>query len=237
MIYFRVLVNRELGPPVKRSSLREKLLSLKPLWAVIVIFIFVIGGLYLGVFTPTEAGALGASAMCIVTLVKRTLTWGKVKAAMVDTVHISCMIFFIIIGIQIFSSLVVATGVAGLLVNYAITLPPGILLLGLTVVYLIFGCFIGVLGMLVTTLPFVFPVVTAAGFDPIWFGIIVIKLCEIAMITPPVGINVFVTANATKMPIEKVFRSVIPFFFMDLLTIVVLTIFPQIITFLPAHVG
>ena len=147
------------------------------------------------------------------------------------------MIFFVIIGIRVFTTLVVATGVTETLVEYALSLPPTLLLMGVLGVYVVFGCFIGVLGMLVTTLPFVFPVVIAAGFDPIWFGIIVIKLCEVAMITPPVGINAFVTSNVTGEPVEKVFWSCIPFFVTDILTIGVLILFPQIILFLPGRAG
>jgi len=234
MIYFRVLKNPKLGPPARRTSFKEKFMSLRPLWAVIVIFIVVIGGLYLGVFTPTEAGAIGAMAMLIVTLARRMLTWKKARAAILETARISCMIFAVIIGIKLFTTLMVATGVTASLVNSALGLTPALLLVGIIVIYIIFGCFIGVLGMLVTTLPFVFPVVVAAGFDPIWFGIIVIKLCEVAMITPPIGINVFVTSNATGAPVEQAFRSVIPFFIMDIVTIGVLIAFPQIILLLPS---
>jgi len=234
MIYARALINPKLGPPAERTPLKEKLLSLKPLWAVIVVFIVVIGGLYLGVFTPTEAGGIGATAMFIISLIRRRLNWRTTRDALLETARVTCMIFFILIGIKVLSCLVVTTGITGGLVNAALGLPSGLLLLSILVLYIVFGCFIGVMGMLVTTIPFVFPVVMAVGFNPIWFGIIVIKLCEVAMITPPVGINCFVTSKATGVPIERVFRSVMPFFVMDILTIGVLMVFPQIILFLPS---
>lgn len=237
MIYTRALINPKLGPPAERTPMKEKILSLRPLWAVMVVFLVVIGGLYMGVFTPTEAGGIGAIAVFTISLIRRRLSWERVKDALLETARISCMIFFIIIGIKIFTCLLVTTGITGGLVNYALLLPAGLLLLGILIIYVAFGCFIGVLGMLVTTLPFVFPVMMAAGFDPIWFGIIVIKLCEVAMITPPIGINCFVTSNVTGAPVERVFRSVIPFFIMDILTIGVLIVFPQIIVWLPSTMG
>ncbi|GAG83638.1 unnamed protein product, partial [marine sediment metagenome] len=163
--------------------------------------------------------------------------WEKARAAIIETARISCMIFIVVIGIRLFTTLIVATGVASSLVTGALGFTPTLLLLSLLVVYVVFGCFIGVIGMLVTTLPFVFPVVVAAGFHPIWFGIIVIKLCEVAMITPPVGINVFVTSKVTGMPVEQAFRSIIPFFIMDIVTIGVLIAFPQIILFLPSRMA
>jgi len=237
MIYFRCLINPKLGPPGVRTPLKEKFISLRPLWAVIVVFIAVIGGLYIGVFTPTEAGGIGAASIFVIALLRRKLDWRKIRDAVLETARVSCMIFFVIIGIKIFTTLVVATGLTENLVQIALSLPPSLLLIGILAVYVVFGCFIGVLGMLVTTLPFVFPIMIAAGFDAIWFGIIVIKLCEVAMITPPIGINGFVTSNVTGEPVERVFKSIIPFFMVDILTIVFLIFFPQIILFLPNRAG
>ncbi len=237
MIYIRCVINPKLGPAGPRTPIKAKISSLKPLWAVIVVFIAVIGGLYFGVFTPTEAGAVGAAAVLIIAVARRKLNISNAKKAVLETARVSCMIFFVIIGISMFTTLVVATGVTEIMVTYALTLPPYLLLTGILCIYVIFGCFIGVLGMLVTTIPFVYPVVIAAGFDPIWFGIIIIKLCEVAMITPPIGINAFVTSNVTGEPVETVFRSIIPFFIIDILTIAVLIAFPQIILFLPNHAG
>lgn len=233
MIYVRVLINPKLGPPAERTPLKDKLLSLRPLWAVIVIFVIVIGGLYIGVFTPTEAGAIGATGMFIIALARRRLNWEKMKTALLETAKISCMIFFIIIGIRVLTVLLVTTRVTGALVDLTQGLPVAALFMAILGIYIILGCFIGVLGMLVTTLPFIFPLAIAVGWDPIWFGIIVIKLCEIAMITPPVGINCFVTSTATGVPVERIFKGVLPFFIMDIITIGVLTFFPQIILFLP----
>ena len=235
MIYFRAVLNPKLGPPGPSSSLKEKFISLRSLWAVVAIMLVILGGLYTGVFTPTEAGGFGAFAMFILVLIRRMLTWEKLKAALLEATRVSCMIFIVIIGVRIFMTLLVASGVTGALVKAVLTLPvpAEVMLLGILVVYVIFGCFIGVIGMLVTTIPFVYPVILGLGFNPIWFGIIVIKLCEVAMITPPVGINVFVASKVIGEPVENCFRGVIPFFFMDLLTIGVLIAFPQIILFLP----
>lgn len=234
-IYIRVLFNPALGPRGPRTSLREKIGSLGTLWSVAVVFGIVIGGLYMGTFTPTEAGAIGAVAIFVIALLMGRLTVKKVKDSMWETAQISCMIFFIIIGIKMFTVLLVASGVTDLMVEWAVTLPPNLLLLGVIIMYLIFGCFIGVLGMLVSTLPFVFPTMMAAGFDPIWFGILVIVLCEVAMLTPPVGINCYVTSNVTGVPLEKVFASIVPYLVYEMIIIGILILFPDLVTFLPRH--
>lgn len=147
------------------------------------------------------------------------------------------MIFFIMIGIQLFTTVTVATGAAGALVNWAMSLPPSLLLWGIIGVYLIFGCFIGVLGMMVTTIPFIYPIIMAAGFNPIWFGIIVVMLCEIAMLTPPVGINVYLVSNISGTPLHTCFRAILPFVIMQLVFLLLLIAFPEIILVLPNRIG
>lgn len=236
-IYLMVLKNPKLCAPIIPTSFKVKLQSLRPLWGVFLIFVVSIGGLYLGVFTATEAGAIGAASMFLVALVRRMLTWEKVKASLIETARTSCMIFFIMIGIQLFTTVTVATGAAGALVNWAMSLPPSLLLWGIIGVYLIFGCFIGVLGMMVTTIPFIYPIIMAAGFNPIWFGIIVVMLCEIAMLTPPVGINVYLVSNISGTPLHTCFRAILPFVIMQLVFLLLLIAFPEIILVLPNRIG
>jgi len=182
MLYIRVRLNPSLGRPEPPTSFKEKLISLRGIVFLPIIFIVVIGGLYLGIFTPTEAGAAGAFSVLVFALVtRRFTTWSSLKESLLDTGQTTVMIFLIIVGILIFTS------------------------------------------MLILTCPLIVPVVVALGYDPIWFGIIAIKMCEICLITPPVGLNVYVVRSvAPDIPIEDIFRGALPFFFMDVLTVAIL---------------
>ena len=236
LILMRCLVNPKLGPPGPVTSIREKVVSLKGIIAVLIVMVIILGGIYSGVFTPTEAGACSAFVMMInVFLKERRFDWKKLMMALRDTVSLSAVIFFIIVGIDLMAKAATSSGALGALVDIAISLPvsPYVLLFLVFILYVILGAFIVAPGMMVLTVPFVVPVLVSAGFDPIWLGIIVIKFCEIGMITPPIGINVFVVAPIAKKSVVDCFRGVLPFLVADILTVCLFVIFPGLVTFIP----
>jgi len=235
-IYIMCRRNPLLGPMGERTSLMTKLTSLKGTWAVLVLFVVVIGGLYLGVFTATEAAGVGAFAALIFTIVKKKLTRKNFAKSLLETGNTTAMVFVILIGANILGYFLavsrlpfeLSTIVAGLPVNRYVVL------IAIMVVYMLLGCVMSSLAMIVLTVPVFFPVITSLGFDPIWFGILIVRVVEVGQVTPPVGINVFVIKGMAKdVPMYTVFRGVIPFLLADFAHIALLIAFPQITLFLP----
>ncbi|MCK4722938.1 MAG: TRAP transporter large permease subunit, partial [Dehalococcoidia bacterium] len=239
MLYIRVRLNPSLGRPEPPTSFKEKLVSLRGVVFIPIIFIVVIGGLYLGIFTPTEAGAAGAFSVLVFALVTRRLTtWSSLKESLLDTGQTTVMIFLIIVGILIFMRLLALSGASMAFINFVTDLPVPrlVILIGFLSIYVVLGMFLTATSMLILTCPLIVPVVVALGYDPIWFGIIAIKMCEICLITPPVGLNVYVVRSvAPDIPVEDIFRGALPFFLMDVLTVAILIAFPQIILILPTY--
>lgn len=236
MLYIRVRLNPSLGRPSPPTSLREKLISLRGMSGILVIFIIVIGGIYAGVFTPTEAGAAGAFATLLLGLLLRRFSWSSLKAALVDTGRTTIMIFILVVGILIFMRVLALSGVTSSFIEFAVALPlpPIVILISFLLLFAVLGMFLTVVSMMMLALPLVFPVIVELGYCPIWFGIIVVKMAELCLITPPIGLNVYVVHSvAEDIPLQDIFRGIWPFFLMDLLTIGVLVAFPQISLFLP----
>jgi tripartite ATP-independent transporter DctM subunit len=237
MIIYRCMRDPRLGPKSPPTSFREKFRSLKGVIMVFVVMVIIVGGLYSGIFSPTEAGAVSAFVMLIASfIVQRGFHWAKLKAVILDTVRTSCMIFMLLIGIKVMTTALISTGVIGSIVEYfqGLAISGYLLLLMAMVLYVILGAFVGVMGMLVMTVPFIVPILTGVGFDPIWLGVIVIKFCEVGLITPPIGTNVFIIAQVTGRDVSECFRAITWFLVMDLLTIGILIAFPQIVLFLPS---
>ena len=236
MIYARVKLSPELGQLQPKASWKERILSLKGTWGVIVLIILIIGGIYSGIFTPTEAGGAGAFGAFIMALAMRRLTWQRLKESLLETGHTTIMIFSVIVGVLIFVRFLALTGLPVTFSEFVLSLPipPIFILLLILLIYVFLGMFLDAIGMMMLTLPIVFPAVVALGYNPIWFGIILVKMCEICLITPPVGLNVYIVRSvAPKISLEEIFRGIMPFLAMDILTVGVLIIFPQIVTFLP----
>jgi len=236
MIYTRVRLNPGLGRPFPPASFKERLISLRGIAAIPVIFIIVIGGLYLGIFTPTEAGAAGAFSVLVLALVTRRFNWSSLRDALLDAGRTTVMIFLIIVGVLIFMRVLALSGATIAFINFVsgLAVPRLVILMGLLSLYVVLGMFLTATSMLILTCPLIVPVVVALGYNPIWFGIIAIKMCEICLITPPIGLNVYVVRSVVPdTPVEEIFRGAMPFFFMDVLTVAVLIAFPQIILFLP----
>jgi tripartite ATP-independent transporter DctM subunit len=237
MIYTRVKINPELGKLQPNVSWKEKFYALKGTWGVLVLIFLIIGGIYSGVFTPTEAGGAGAFSAFLMALFMRRLTLKRLKESLLETGHTTIMIFSIIVGVLIFVRFLALTGLPSTFAEFVLELPlPRLVIILLIMsIYIFLGMFLDAIGMMMLTLPIVFPAVVALGYDPIWFGIIVVKMCEICLITPPVGLNCYIVRSvAPDIPLEEIFRGIIPFVAMDVLTVALFIAFPQIITFLPS---
>jgi tripartite ATP-independent transporter DctM subunit len=236
MIYTRVKISPELGAVQPKASWKERIYSLKGTWGVLLLIVLVIGGIYSGVFTPTEAGGAGAFSAFIMALAMRRLTLARLKESLLETGRTTIMIFSIIVGVLIFVRFLALTGLPSSFADFIIALPiPRLLIILLLMsLYVFLGMFLDAIGMMMLTLPIIFPAVMALGYDPIWFGIIIVKMCEICLITPPVGLNVYIVRSvAPDIPLEEIFRGIVPFVAMDVLTVALFIAFPQIITFLP----
>ena len=224
--------------PDLKIARREKLDALKGVWGIGALFLLVLGGIYLGFFVPTYAGAVGAFGAFLIIAFKRKLTVRTMVETFKDAGVTTSTIFIIVIGGIIFARFLTYTGLLGDITDWMIglDLPPIAYLLGFALIYLILGMLIDPIAIMVMTLPVMFPILTSVGYDPIWLGIIAIKLAEISLITPPIGLNVYVVRSASPVPLrlEEVFAGVTPFLLMDLLTLGLLIAFPTLVLFLPS---
>lgn len=236
MILFLCWRNPLLGPPGPSSSLLEKVKSLKNVWIVVVLFLLVIGGMELGVFSPTEGAGIGAVGAFFFAVARRRLGWKQFKASVLEATKTSAMIFFIIVGAMILNAFLAVTRLPFELSAFVGSLPISryIIWFLIVIMYVILGALMDEIGMLLLTVPILFPIITALGFDPIWFGIMIVIICEMGMICPPVGINVFVIKGmAQDVPTYTIYRGILPFLYVDLFQMLILTAFPAIVLWLP----
>jgi C4-dicarboxylate transporter, DctM subunit len=232
-------IHPNLGPAGPKTSFKEKLKSLTGIVEALVIFVLVIGGLYAGIFTPTEAGAVGVFFTLLVTVITGRLSWDGLLRSMTDTLKISCMVFVLVAGAIIFGRFLARTRLPFMVADFVVGLPvsPFIILAFVLLVYLIGGCFIDSLGFLVLTIPIFFPLGKALGFDPIWYAILLTMVTTMGAITPPVGVNIYVVkALAPEIPLSTIFGSVSYFLLACIVCIVILIIFPEIVLLIPSLV-
>jgi tripartite ATP-independent transporter DctM subunit len=235
-IFVLCRLHPEFGPPGPKTTLREKTTSLTGILEAIAIFILVIGGLYAGLFTPTEAGAVGVFFTFIVTVVTRRLTWKGFVRSIEDTLKISCMVFVLVAGAIVFGRFLAVTRLPFVVADFAAALPVSrfVILAIVLLIYLIGGCFMDALGFLVLTIPIFFPLGMTLGFDPIWYAIIITMVTTMGAITPPVGVNIYVIkALAPEIDLATIFKSVSFFLFACIVCIVILIIFPKIVLLIP----
>lgn len=240
IILIRCVLNPELGPKGPRTSWRERLISLGQLGPVAGLFVVIIGGIYAGVFTPTEAAGVGCAGVLIAALVQRKLGWAAIGAALRGTALISAMIFAIIVGGYLVARFLAVTQLTDALVGLIIAAELGRIgfLSLLVLLYFVLGAMLDVFGMLVLTIPFILPVVLELGIDPIWFGVFVVIMAELALITPPIGANVFIMRRvAPDVPMEEIFRGVFPFVIGELLVLALLILFPGLALWLVDQMG
>jgi C4-dicarboxylate transporter, DctM subunit len=235
-IYLLTRCRPEMAPPGPRFTLREKVAALKYTWGVLAIFLLVMGGLYAGWFTATEAAAMGTVGVLIVTAVQGRLTKKVLIESLRESTLTTAMIFTILIGANIFGYFMATSELPGIFAEWItrLGLHRYAVLLIICIVYIILGCFMEGLAIMFLTLPIVFPVVMGLGFNPIWFGVTVTLLIEMGLITPPVGMNIYVISGVAKdVPMETIFRGAIPFFLAMVVCLFILLAFPDIALFLP----
>jgi tripartite ATP-independent transporter DctM subunit len=235
-IFVLCRINPKYGPEGPRTSFKDKIRSITGVTEAVIIFILIIGGLYLGIFTPTEAGAVGVFFTLLVTVVPRRITWKGFTSSVMETLKISAMVFFLVTGAIIFGRFLAITRLPFMIAEFASGLPvsPYIILAFVLVNYLIGGCFVDSLGFLVLTIPIFFPLGMALGFDPIWYSIILTMVTTMGAITPPVGVNIYVVkALAPEIDLATIFKSVSFFLAACIACIIILIVFPQIVLIIP----
>ena len=217
-------------------SWREKFSALLGVWEPLAIFLVVMGGIYGGLFTPTEAGAMGATVLFLVAIIKRKLNRQNLVGALLEAVRISVMVLFLVAGANVFSYFLALSTIPMKVASWAAALEvsPYLIHTIIVIIYLFLGCFLDAISMMVLTLPVIYPVILALGFNPIWFGVIAVLMMEAGLITPPMGLNIFTVAGVAKdVPIETIFRGVAPFLLSIFAIVILITIFPQLALFLP----
>jgi len=235
-IVVRVIIQPQLAPRFETIPLKRRALNIIRMWPVMVIMLFVLGGIYLGVTTPTEAAAVGAFMAMVFALIYRKLNWLTLKASMLGAVKITAMLLFIIVGAMILSGMLGLLKVPFKMVAWVASLPfpPLAILIGIYIMYLFLGCFLDGLALVVLTVPIVFPIIRELGFDTVWFAVALVILVECCLLTPPVGTNVYVIHGLRPgRPMSEVILGAMPFFFMMLVGLAIITAFPIIATWLP----
>jgi C4-dicarboxylate transporter, DctM subunit len=227
--------NPMLGPPGPQFPFSEKLKATKGISEVVILFGLVIGGLYFGIFTATEAAGIGAFGAFICMVYRRKATWGNIRECLVSTTSTTGMLFLIILGAMLLNYFLSVTRLPFELASWTATLEVDRNLIFMVIVflYIILGALMDELAIMLLTIPVIFPVVTNMGYDPIWFGIVATKLMQMGMILPPVGMNVFVIQGITEVPMGTIYRGVTPFIISDFIQIILMMVFPQIVTFIP----
>ncbi|MDM0001590.1 TRAP transporter permease [Variovorax sp. J22P240] len=219
---------------------KDRVVDLKNVWAPLVLFIFVIGGLYGGFFTPTEAGGVGASGAFILGLLRRKLDGPKIREALLSATRTAAAVFTVLIGALLFGYFLTITQSPQKLTEFLTSLGIGrygVLAL-IMLMYLVLGCLMDAMAMIILTVPIIFPVIVHLGFDPIWFGVIIVMTVELGLIHPPVGMNVFVIKSVVKdVSFTTIFKGVLPFILTDIIRLVILIAFPIIALWLPTRMG
>ena len=225
-----------MGPAGERTSFVEKLAALGQTWAILMLFALVIGGIYFGVFTPTEAAGIGAVGAFVIAAMRKRLNLSNASDALFETVQTTAMIFVVLIGALTLNNLMVFSGIAGELSGFVsgLALPPMLVMLVILLIYLVLGCFLDALAMILLTVPIFYPIVVSLGFDPVWFGVIIVMVVELGLITPPIGMNVFVIKGmAPEVKLTDIYIGVMPFVIAQLILISAVFLLPQIALWLP----
>jgi C4-dicarboxylate transporter DctM subunit len=234
-IWYLTFLKPHHGPKGPKTTFREKFHSLKHIWEVVVLFLVVIGGIYRGWFTTTEAAGIGAFGTFFFALIRGKLSWKVFKESIVNTCNTSGMLFMILLGAMIFGYFLSVSQVPGSLASTVGNLPVNryVILCIILIVTLALGCVMDSMAIVLLTIPVFYPLIVNMGFDPIWFGILVVRVTEMGLITPPVGLNVFIIKGISGVPIGTIFRGTFPHLVADALEVICLVAFPQIVLFLP----
>jgi tripartite ATP-independent transporter DctM subunit len=241
VIVVQVKMNPALAPrTVGEVTWIEKLKALGGIWETLLVFFMVMGGIYGGFMNPTEAGAIGATALLVIALLKRALTWKGLVTALFEMARISTMVLFLVAGATVFSYFLALSTIPTLVSNWIVGLEVSryVVLTIIIAIYFLLGCFLDSVSMMVLTLPVIFPVITALQFNPIWFGVVAVLMMEAGLMTPPVGLNVYTLAGIAKdVPMAEIFKGAMPFLLAIIATTIILTIWPVIALYLPSLMG
>ena len=235
-IYLISKIKPEMAPRGETTSLNEKIKSLKGVVGMLALFILILGGILGGIFSPAEGGAIGAVGAFFYALLRRRVTWEMLVLSLQDTLKITTKLLMILIGVGILGYFLAATRLPFALAEFIMALQVSryIIFTAVIIFFIILGCLLNVIPMILLVLPTIFPSIVALGFDPIWFGVITVLVMEMGQITPPIGVNVFAIASvAEDVTMDKIFRGIIPFFLCMIACVVLLVLFPQIALYLP----
>jgi len=234
-VYVLCRINPSLGPATPPTTFREKVISFRYSWPIVTLFLLVIGGIYGGVFTPTEAGGIGAAGALAIGLIKGQIKYRSFVDSLMEGGVMSAIMLALIIGAFIFNQFLAITRIPFLASEFIVSLEINrYIILGLVaVLYFLLGMVFDIYAILILTLPILYPVMIGLGFDPIWYGVLMVRLVEIGLISPPFGMNLFCLAGAVNVPIGTIFTGVIPFLITDIVNLTILVAVPSISTFLP----
>jgi len=234
-IYILCRTKPELGPALPKTTVSQKFFSLKLTWPVVLLFLLVIGGIYGGIFTPTEAGGIGAFGAFVVALARRKLNGADIVSCLHEGARTTAMMVALLIGAFIFNQFLALTRIPFVTSELIVSLGLGkyAVLFLVLVVYILLGMLFDIFSILVLTIPIIFPMIVTLGFDPIWYAVLMVRVVEIGLITPPFGINLFGLAGIVDVPISTIYRGVMPFLIADLFHVALLIAVPSIVTFLP----
>ena len=236
-VYFVVTRNPSLGPAGERTAWPQRLLALKDVWTTLSLFVFVIGGIYIGVFSATEAAGMGAAGALLITFFKGNLTGGVLLEVSREAALLTAKLFALLFGASMFSNFLNRAGFPDALldiINYFELSGLSVILL-ILLIYILLGCVFESMSMILLTVPIFAPLVHTLGFDLIWFGILVVVVTEISLITPPIGLNVFVLKGVIKdVPVSTIFRGVTPFWIVDIIRLGLIAFIPSLALFLPS---
>jgi tripartite ATP-independent transporter DctM subunit len=235
-IYWQCKRNPAIGPAGPRFGPREKLFALLGVTETVILFVGVMGGMFAGWFTPTEAAAIGALGSLIIAAFRKKLTFKMVSQSLRETIRTSCMVIIIVTGAVIFGHFLAITQLPSNIAETtaALPLPAWAIMALILLFYIVSGCFVDALALVFLTTPIFYPVVLELGFDPIWFGVMIVLVTQIGVITPPVGVNVYVVSGMERdIPLHAIFKGAVPFVWALVVSAILLIMFPQIATFLP----
>jgi tripartite ATP-independent transporter DctM subunit len=238
LIYIMVKLNPKLAPPLAvKITWKERFVSLKDSWGIAILGLAIIGGILTGVFTPTEAGALGASGAFFLGLITRRLTFKNFQEAVLDTTRTTAMIFLIVATALVLCNFLGISRLPAVTSDFITQLqvPRVVIFAGVVLLYIIAGCFMDMIAFMFLTMPIIFPAIKALGYDPLWFGVIIVILCELALITPPFGMNLFILrAMIPGITMGDVIRGSFPFMITYIGVVIIMAIFPELATWLPS---
>ncbi len=236
MIYARAKIDPELAPRGEPTTLKEKIISLRGVIGMLALFVLILGGILGGIFSPVEGGAIGSVGAFVYALIRGRVNKRMIMLSLQEALSITCKLLLILIGVGVLGYFLAATRLPFALANFVTGLEVSryIIFAAVIIFFIILGCLLNVIPMILLVLPTIFPAIVALGFDPIWFGVVTVLTMEMGQITPPIGVNVFAIASVAKdVPMEDIFRGIFPFFLCMIACVILLVIFPQIALYLP----